>query len=173
MSVNPMLTANCFFSPRHSFCLPIPYRPHPARSGAARGFPHSVQKFLQYHCIVVLFILRSEQQGQPSSLVRQTIEFIECLCTFRSRQLFQITPAESRPSSGTGMKPLPQSVRRRQLAQPPVHRRAFFAQAAWPEAIHQHARPVGERRLFVDSLHRYSFRSHSGPRARLGFALLL
>ena len=160
------LTTEHFFSSRHSFRLAIPHRSHSAGSGARRWLAHPFQELLQHHGVVVLFILRCEQQCQPLPLIRQTIEFIERSRTFWPRQLFQVTPTKRCPASGTGVKPLAQSVRGCQVAQPFIDRGTIFGQTAWPQAVYQHARSVRARGCFVHSLHRYSFRSHSLHRVR-------
>ncbi len=133
-----------------------------SRTRSRRRFAHSLQQFLEDDCVIVRFVLRGEEQSQPSSFVDQFVELHQRVLGFRLRQLFQIFLAEILPALRSGMKPAAQFVGRRQIAQPFVNCRIGFCDSTGPEPIDEHAHSIAAGRRFVnafkDNSHEQGFR---------------
>ena len=133
----------------------IPHAQAPQRAGtcASWRFAHAFEQFLKHNRIVVLKVLRGEQERDILPLVGEAVEFLQVLFGFRPRQFFQVTFAKERPLSRPLVKPLPQRVRGSKISKPFLQSDICFPQSAWPQAVDENARSIGARRRFVHSFH--------------------
>lgn len=131
--------------------FPNPSAPFRRATHARRRLAHPFQQFLQHRGVVMLLVTGRVQESDPPRAFRKTMELLYRGCALFAHQFFEIALPEHAPRRGIRVEPLPQLVRRRQVAQPELGRRILFRQAARPQTVDEHAHSVRRRSSLVNA----------------------
>ncbi len=93
---------------------------------------------------------REDQRERPS--LRHLVQLRQRIFRRSCGQLGLVALAKLREFFGIVAVPFAQFIARRDLLEPEIDMRAFLREAARPEALHQHARPVALLRLIIHPL---------------------